>query len=539
MRILLANMPTPPQESFGRRSQPLGIAYLAAYLLERGHDVEIFEGNGEAGGIDALVERCLASRAGLIGFSTTTPSFPLVGQAAARYRAGGGTALLVAGGHHVSAVLPTSVLAEVPELDAVVTGEGEQTLAELVEAHASGAGFAGIRGLSWRNGDELVWNGSRKLLSSLDSLPLPARHLLPPLSEYAGVRRWPTLDVVPCATIAASRGCPYRCSFCDIQSFYRREDGPMRRVRRPESVAEEMALVQRDFGAEHFAFVDDLFPYAPGWVQRFSDALTEAGRPGTFSFAARADHLVKHPTLLGPLAAAGCSSIEMGIESGSQSVLDRYQKDLSVAVNLEAIRLVQASGIRTIIDFIMFDPWTTPVELAESLDFLEAAKADAGYPTTAYSRLTFYPGTPLYDRWAAGPMPHPDDPEWFGDPDVHRIWVALGGFRDAAQRRVNEEIEGWRRVHRQAVHDQAEDVRGAAVRQMYRLRRLPHRALRELVSLTLGAGLDEAGTAGVIRRSVAVLDASRDERRDLSGRAAATRADVRERDSDRLLSACE
>ncbi|MCK2215378.1 B12-binding domain-containing radical SAM protein [Actinomadura sp. ATCC 31491] len=534
MRILLVNMPTPPKESFGRRSQPLGVAYLAAYLLERGHDVEIHEGNGAGGGMDALVERCLSAEAGLIGFSSTTPSFPLVGEAAARYRAAGGRALLVAGGHHVSAVLPTAVLAEVPELDAVVTGEGEQTLGELVEAHERGAGLAGIRGLSWRDGDDLRWNGSRKLLSSLESLPLPARHLLPPLSEYAGVRRWPTLDVVPCATIAASRGCPYRCSFCDIQSFYRREDGPMRRVRRPESVAEEMAMVNREYGAEHFAFVDDLFPYAPGWVQRFSDALVAAGKPGTFSFAARADHVVKHPGLLAALAAGGCSSIEMGIESGSQSVLDRYRKDLSVEVNLQAIRLIHDSGIRTIIDYIMFDPWSTPVELAESLDFLEAAGADAGYPTTAYSRLTFYPGTPLYDRWAAGPMPDPDDPEWFENRDVHRVWAALGAFRDRAQQRVNDEIEAWRHIHRGAVQGGDEELRGAAVRQMYALRRLPHRALRELVNLTLKGGLDDDGSAEVVRRSLAVLDASAAGRGDL----AATGAGAG-RDADRLLSACE
>ncbi|NRQ35269.1 B12-binding domain-containing radical SAM protein [Nonomuraea sp. NN258] len=541
MRILLVNMPTPPKVSFGRRSQPLGVAYLAAYLLERGHDVEIHEGSSDSGGLDGLVERCLSERAGLIGFSTTTPSFPMVGQAAARYRAAGGQALLVAGGHHVSAVLPTTVLAEVPELDAVVSGEGEQTLAELVEAHASGADFTGIRGLSFRRGEELVWNGSRKLLSSLDSLPLPARHLLPPLSEYAGVRRWPTLDVVPCATIAASRGCPYRCSFCDIQSFYRREDGPMRRVRRPESVAEEMAMVRRDHGAEHFAFVDDLFPYAPNWVRRFSDALVEADKPGTFSFAARADHVVKHPALLDALAVGGCSSIEMGIESGSQSVLDRYQKDLTVEVNLEAIRLIQASGIRTIIDYIMFDPWSTPTELAESLDFLEAAGADAGYPTTAYSRLTFYPGTPLYDRWAAGPMPEQDDPKWFENPEVHRIWAALGGFRDRAQHRINEEIEAWRLIHREAVQGQAEDARRAAIQQMYRLRRLPHQALRELVSMTLKDGLDEAGSAAVAGRSMAVLDASRAERDDLAARdgACGPLSGAVSGAADQLLSACE
>jgi radical SAM superfamily enzyme YgiQ (UPF0313 family) len=535
MHVLLVNMPTPPKLSFGRRSQPLGIAYLAAYMLGEGHSVDVYEANAEGGSVDTVVERCLQSGADVIGFSATTPSFPLVSEATARYRASGGAATLVAGGHHVSAVLPTSALLEAPALDCVASGEGEQTLAEVVARRAAGADLAGVKGLTWRRGEELIANPRRALLPSLDALPTPARDLLPALSEYAGVRRWPTLDVVPCATIAASRGCPYRCSFCDIQSFYRREDGPMRRVRRPEQVTAEMAMVRDRYGAQHFAFVDDLFPYGPNWVARFSAGLADAGNPGTFSFAARADQIVRNPELLTMLAQAGCSSIEMGIESGSQSVLDRYQKDLTVAVNADAVKLVRAAGIRTIIDYIMFDPWSTLQELDESLTFLENVGADTGYPTTAYTRLSFYPGTPLYERWTAESRPEHDDPEWFTDPEVAQVWAALGTFRAAAQRRINEEIEAWRVVHRQAIASGDDPVRRQAVTSMYRIRRLPHLALRQLVALALGSRLPtESDTA--VRRTLATLDDSSAHRADLSLRELDVDLSA---DSDLLLSATE
>ncbi|MER6420615.1 radical SAM protein [Streptomyces sp. NPDC001137] len=500
MRILLINMPTPPQLSFGRSTQPLGLAYLAAVCAKEGHEVEILEGNRLRATVDDLIRACLADRYGVIGFSATSPSYPYVAEVTRRYRAAGGEALLVIGGHHVSAIGGRTALEEAPELDVAVMGEGEAAFLELVTRRAHDGDCTTIAGTVARGPAGVRGNPGRSLINDLDSLPLPARHLLPPLTEYAGVRRWPTLDVVPCATLAASRGCPYRCTFCDIQMFYRRESGPMRRVRSPERVVDEMSLIRKDYPDLHFAFMDDLFPYAPNWIRRFTTALEQHGKPGTFSFAGRADQIVRNPELLDLLARAGCSSIEMGIESGSQPVLDRYRKDLDVATNLKAIQLVQRSGIRTIVDFIMFDPWTSLAELRENLAFLRAARTDAGFPTAVYTRLTFYPGTPLYDRWTTeGPVDE-DDPQWFRDPAVREVWQALSEFRAACQQGINDEVNTWRRIHRESNSRGDDTVRELAVDSMYTARRLPYQVLEELVTAASAGELRTAG-AGILRRA--------------------------------------
>ena len=501
MRILLINMPTPPQLSFGRSTQPLGLAYLAAMCVREGHEVEILEGNRLRATVDDLIGACLAGRYGVIGFSATSPSYPYVADVARRYRAAGGDALLVIGGHHVSAIGGHTALQEAPELDVAVMGEGEAAFLELVTRRDRGGDCATVAGTVARGPAGVRGNPGRPLINDLDSLPLPARHLLPPLTEYAGVRRWPTLDVVPCATLAASRGCPYRCTFCDIQMFYRRESGPMRRVRSPERVVDEMSVIREGYARLHFAFMDDLFPYAPNWIRRFTAALEEHGKPGTFSFAGRADQIVRHPELLDLLARAGCSSIEMGIESGSQPVLDRYRKDLDVATNLKAIQLVQRSGIRTIVDFIMFDPWTTLAELRENLAFLRAARTDAGFPTAVYTRLTFYPGTPLYDRWTAeGPLDE-NDPQWFRDPAVREVWQALSEFRSACQQGINDEVNTWRRIHRETRGSGDGLVRELAVDSMYAARRLPYRVLEDLVTAA-SAGELRTAKADVLQRAL-------------------------------------
>lgn len=532
MRILLINMPTPPQLSFGRSTQPLGLAYLAAMTIQGGHDVEILEGNQLRTTIDDLVRACQVGGYDVIGFSATSPSYPYVADVTREYRAIGGDAMLVVGGHHVSAIGGRQALEEAPAVDVAVVGEGEESFLELVTRRERGQDCTVVAGTVARNGPGIRENSGRSLINNLDGLPLPARHLLPRLSEYAGVRRWPTLDVVPCATLTASRGCPYRCTFCDIQMFYRRESGPMRRVRSPESVVAEMCQIRSGYTDLHFAFMDDLFPYAPNWVRRFAAALEQNHNPGTFSFAGRADQIARNPELLGLLARAGCASIEMGIESGSQSVLDRYQKDSDVATNLRAIELVRHSGIRTIVDFIMFDPWTTLTELTESLSFLKSAHSDAGFPTAVYTRLTFYPGTPLYERWMSeGPLDE-EDPEWFRDQAVRDVWEVLSDFRVACQRSINDEVNAWRRIHREAYGRRDRAVAEAAVETMYAARRLPYRVLEQLVT-TAHVGDLHVAKERILRQALRQIEAMRARRDELH--AYVPRIDA-QRDSDALLS---
>lgn len=216
MRILLVNPQWMHREYFGKfdeaRSvqQPLGIAYLAAVLEKAHHEVKLVDAAALGYEKDDMIREIRSFSPDLVGISTTTASFSR-GLAVAEAVKGQLDLTVIVGGPHTTA-LPEETLRNAC-FDIGVIGEGEFTMLGVTHKLESDGDLADVKGIAYRKESSVRRNPARPYIRNLDSLPFPARHLLPPLAVYR-----PTPSAykrMPQATMITSRGCPYNCTFCD------------------------------------------------------------------------------------------------------------------------------------------------------------------------------------------------------------------------------------------------------------------------------------------------------------------------------------
>lgn len=378
MRILLLQAPVANLSPHARLSPPLGLAYVAQHLLAEGHDVEIVDLN-LTGLNPARVRATLARvRPELVGISSHTETYPNALRLAALVKECEHDVPVLMGGVHPS-ILPTDVLAE-PCVDFVAVGEGERTAVELAAALAEGArdvSLGAIRGLGFKRDGVPVLNEARVPLDA-SAIGLPARHLLS-LDFYEDAHN----------VLVARGGCPYRCPFCSGSHVW----GGRRRLRPVADVIAEVVVIQREYGAQHVFFVDDILTLNRRWLEELMSALIEAGRPVTWGCATRVDCV--DDALLRRMAESGCTGIQYGVESGAQTVLDSVKgikKDDAVAAVQSAVR----HGISTSCSFMVPFPEDTEETLAETADFMAELSHEGARLLVSYT--TPFPGTRFHDR---------------------------------------------------------------------------------------------------------------------------------------------
>ncbi|MFC1504601.1 B12-binding domain-containing radical SAM protein [Spirochaetota bacterium] len=270
-RVLLIK---PPQIIYSHDTPavvpPLGLAYLAA-VFERGHiPVKIYDALVEdqtfkqvsPGSLEMhfgstwdVIEKEIRSYApGIVGitssFSSQSDNALRTAEIVKKIDPGIFTVL---GGAHPSS-LPEDVLGN-NAVDFVVIGEGEETTAELIKAISNGEReFSGIRGLGWKKHGKSVINEKRPLISDIDSIPLPARHLLP-MDKYFNSKAWHSKVIKHkrFTSIITSRGCPNRCNYCSIYNIW----GRKWRARDPYRVVDEIEMLVGEYGVREIHFEDD------------------------------------------------------------------------------------------------------------------------------------------------------------------------------------------------------------------------------------------------------------------------------------------
>ncbi|MCX8038861.1 MAG: B12-binding domain-containing radical SAM protein, partial [Candidatus Sumerlaeia bacterium] len=292
-------------------------------------------------------------------------------------------AFVIMGGPHPGYV-PEETLAG-GDVDAVVLGEGEATLLELVSAVAAGRPVAGMAGTAVRGASgEILVGPPRPFIEPLDSLALPARDLVP-MERYRAAR----IGERPLTPVITSRGCSHDCHFCSSSRFW----GRKLRFRSVESVEAELEEIYNRYGFRAVAFVDDNFAARPDRVVAVSEAILRRGWDLWWWCFARADHIVRHPEMLEPMARSGCKTIYVGVESASDQSLQDYGKRSDRATVERAFDLLRQHGIQIFASYILGglheDHASTEatIELARRLDSNIAQ----------FSILTPYPGTRLFD----------------------------------------------------------------------------------------------------------------------------------------------
>jgi anaerobic magnesium-protoporphyrin IX monomethyl ester cyclase len=262
----------------------------------------------------------------------------------------------------------------------------------VLERIAAGCDIDDVPGLALRTAEGYRVTPKRNLIRDPDTLPFPARDILMP--------KWRAGAIPTEIYIAGSRGCPYRCSFCDIKTFYKNGQGLSWRCRSPGNVVAELRQLCAEFGTSPtYCFVDDQF-LGPGnrgraHAHEFVDRLMESNLGVSFEITCRADSIDQD--IFDRLKRAGLTGVYLGLDSGSQAALDRFQKDISVERNLHAIRTLRELDLAVDFGFIMFDPWTTTNDLEANLAFLREL-VDMGvvlHPAVLLNGLKLYPNRPL------------------------------------------------------------------------------------------------------------------------------------------------
>ncbi len=270
---------------------------------------------------------------------------------------------------------------------AVIRGEGEATLCEAVGAlaEAGEGGLHRVAGLSLRGpGGATVRTPARPFLKDLDALPRPAWDLV----DWDRYRRiWRGRHGYHSINLATTRGCPYHCNWC-AKPIY----GQRYAVRSPQAVAEEMAWLKRTYAPDHVSFVDDIFGLRPGWVEEFARAVDAEDARLPFRCLTRADLL--GDDTVAALRRAGCRTVWIGAESGSQRILDAMEKGNTVEdIRLAASRL-QAAGI----EVGFFLQFGYPGETREDIDLTRRLVEQCRPDDIGISVSYPLPGTRFHER---------------------------------------------------------------------------------------------------------------------------------------------
>jgi radical SAM superfamily enzyme YgiQ (UPF0313 family) len=375
---------SPPYNSavesiFGVSSPPLGLAYLAS-VLRKDHKVKIIDSNILGYSMEDVRRELKSFHPDIVGITSATPSIPnayTVAKIAKEIREDCTVAM---GGPHVT-FLPRQTLEECKYIDIIVKGEGERTVEELTKAIERGEIIRdAIKGIAFRKGSQIVDNEPRPLIKNIDEIPFPSRDLLPThLYQFNGFRY---------TTMITSRGCPFRCSFCSSS----RQFGGYWRGRSPENVLEEMRIIRDDYNTRNIEFSDDTFTLDQKRAEKICDEIIKQGLDVSWGASSRVDTLSEK--LVEKMKRAGCWIIFLGIESGSQRILNAMGKRITIEQVKKAVKIVKEAGIQVLGSFIIGFPEDTVETIKKTTIFVKSLNLDYA----EFSILTPYPGTPIFDH---------------------------------------------------------------------------------------------------------------------------------------------
>jgi radical SAM superfamily enzyme YgiQ (UPF0313 family) len=361
---------------------PLSLAYCAAVIEALGLEVDILDAvalRRKPKNVLALIgERSYD----LVALNTATPSIADDLKMARRIKQTNPAGFVVLLGPHVS-LFAEEALAE-SEADAVVRGEPEYTVEELASTLAQGNPPDGILGLSIRADSTVTHFDDRPLVENLDSIPFPARHLLP-MEKY----RSAVWGKQPFTTMLTSRGCSYGCIYCP----YRIGHGTKWRARSPGNVVEEIEECVGRFGVREILFRDPLFTADQQRAVAICEQILARGIQVDWRCETRADLLSED--LITLFARAGCKGINVGIESGAREILETVRR---FPIAPERIRSVfekcRRVGIETMAFFIIGLPGETKETARRTVEFAVEVSPDV----VQFTAATPYPHTPYYEQ---------------------------------------------------------------------------------------------------------------------------------------------
>ena len=377
MRVLLIN-PSYPFEEFPRLLVTL--PYVASALQAEGHEVEILDLLLSRTTPAKIERRMAAFRPQLVGITSVTLNHHIAASIAEVVRKCDGGVPIAMGGPHVSFEIEGS-FRDLPALDYIGIGEGEHTMRELCRALEGRMDLRDVRGLALRDGDRIVRTSPRPLEDDLDTLPVPARELVP-------LQRYLAFDSH--ASVVTSRGCPYSCIFCSAPAW----TGRQVRYRNPSLCVDEIETLAQ-MGFTEITIEDDLFTLYRKHFMAVCDELVRRNTGIRWNAFSRVDTI--SPEIVETMKRAGCQAICFGVESGSQEILDLVKKKSSLEKVKEAMRMTQEVGITALASFIIGLPGETEETLRKTVEFANELHQEFG-SLYGFHILAPFPGTEVRDK---------------------------------------------------------------------------------------------------------------------------------------------
>ncbi|HUB81094.1 MAG TPA: radical SAM protein [Bryobacteraceae bacterium] len=328
-----------------------------------------------------IAPQLIATGAAIYGLGTICSSYPLTLRIAASLKALQPECTVLLGGPQAS-VVDLATLAAFSSVDFILRGESERTLPRFLEEWSGNRRFGDVPGLSYRSPFGPVRNPDAPVIDDLDSLPLPAYHLT---GELTGASY---------AMLELGRGCPFACTFCSTNDFFRRKF----RVKSPARMLADMRAIAQQYGIRRFELVHDMFTVDRRRVVDFCRHLIDSGEKFQWSSSARTDFV--DDELLETMAAAGCTGVFFGIESGSARMQRIIDKDLDPDRARAMISAAERLGIATTVSLITGFPEENGDDLRETAGMYLYSLRHAN-SSPQLNLLAPLAGTPIHARHRA------------------------------------------------------------------------------------------------------------------------------------------
>ncbi|MCC7551394.1 MAG: B12-binding domain-containing radical SAM protein [Methanobacterium sp.] len=369
------------KNSLGFITPPLNLMYLASSLENASFSVKIVDDDLLQQGYGKVSQMAAKLQPQIMAITATTSTI----NTALKYMEFAKKllpdSLFVIGGPHPT-FMPETILKESDGIDVVVKGEGEETMVNLAENYIDKniLDLGEVQGIVYKDlqRGNIKSTPPRPLIKDLDSLPLPARHLVP--FESYGVSKEQSGGMI------TSRGCVFSCGYCSSSLIM----GKKFRSRSPENVVDEIEELLYKYKIRDIAFMDDTFMLNKRRAYNIAQEIEDRDLDVSFVASSRVD-MVDY-NLLQKLKNAGMSTLYYGVESGSQRILNLMKKGITLQQAETAVKSAKKVGLEVLTSFILGYPGENEEDMNKTIDF--SIKLNPDY--SQYSILTPFPGTPIY-----------------------------------------------------------------------------------------------------------------------------------------------
>ncbi|OGD52695.1 hypothetical protein A3K80_04325, partial [Candidatus Bathyarchaeota archaeon RBG_13_38_9] len=404
MKILLVYPPITvydPDPTIPSAQPVLGLAYLGSYLEALHHEVRIMDALAlginnvqrvEGGTRYGLSEEDILTiiwefDPDLVGVTCMFSSYSTdAHRLAAIVKDYNHAAPVIFGGAH-SSICPEWVLKD-ENVDIVVFGEGEITMSELVSKLQRGEGISEVRGIAFRQDGRIVKNKPREFMTDIDSIPLPARHLLP-MGIYLNNSKSPYNIRFPATTVVTSRGCPGNCVFCSIHSVW----GHRWRYRDPKSVVDEIEHLIKQYNVREIEFLDDNIAASNKRLEAICDEIIRRKLNIKWATPNGIAYWTLDEKLLRKMKKSGCYRLTFGIESGNIATRKFIGKTHSLESAKKIIGHANKIGLWTVCTFIIGFPYEKKDSIMDTVRFA----VESGTDFAVFYLLGVFPGTKVYE----------------------------------------------------------------------------------------------------------------------------------------------